>query len=83
MAKKPEYRDLFPGALELRTLKNLNGKPPHAYALAQRHKDISGDHLLIEEGGLVARAARMLKAGVGSKPRWASRPAIAPSESSK
>ena len=36
MVKKPEYRDLFPGALELMILKTLSRKPMHGYALAHR-----------------------------------------------
>ena len=61
--KKPEYRDLFPGALELMILKSLSWKPMHGYALAQRLKDISEDYLQIEEGSLYPALQRMLKAG--------------------
>jgi hypothetical protein len=32
MVKKSEYRDLFPGALELMILETLNRKPMHGYA---------------------------------------------------
>jgi len=63
MKKKPEYRDLFPGALELMILKTLNWKPMHGYALAQRLKDVSQDYLQIEEGSLYPALQRMLKAG--------------------
>jgi PadR family transcriptional regulator, regulatory protein PadR len=63
MRKKPEYRDLFPGALELMILKSLSWKPMHGYALAQRLKDISEDYLQIEEGSLYPALQRMLKAG--------------------
>ena len=63
MRKKPEYRDLFPGALELMILKSLTWKPMHGYALAQRLKDISEDYLQIEEGSLYPALQRMLKAG--------------------
>ena len=63
MRKKPEYRDLFPGALELMILKSLSWKPMHGYALAQRLKDISEDLLQIEEGSLYPALQRMLKSG--------------------
>ena len=63
MKKKPEHRDLFPGALELMILKSLNWRPMHGYALAQRLKDISEDYLQIEEGSLYPALQRMLKAG--------------------
>ena len=63
MAKNPEHRDLFPGALELMILKSLSWKPMHGYALAQRLKDISEDLLQIEEGSLYPALQRMLKSG--------------------
>ena len=63
MVKKYEYRDLFPGALELMILKTLSRKPMHGYALAQRLKEISDDLLQIEEGSLYPALQRMLKAG--------------------
>jgi PadR family transcriptional regulator, regulatory protein PadR len=63
MKKKHEYRDLFPGALELMILKSLTWRPMHGYALAQRLKDISEDYLQIEEGSLYPALQRMLKAG--------------------
>jgi PadR family transcriptional regulator PadR len=63
MVKKSEYRDLFPGALELMILKSLSWRPMHGYALAQRLKDISEDYLQIEEGSLYPALQRMLKAG--------------------
>lgn len=63
MVKKSEYRDLFPGALELMILKSLNWKPMHGYALAQRLKNISEDYLQIEEGSLYPALQRMLKTG--------------------
>lgn len=63
MRKKPEYRDLFPGALELMILKSLSWKPMHGYALAQRLKDISENYLQIEEGSPYPALQRMLKAG--------------------
>ncbi|HEY2468828.1 MAG TPA: PadR family transcriptional regulator [Terracidiphilus sp.] len=63
MTKKPEYRDLFPGALELMILKTLSWKPMHGYAIAQRLQDISEDYLQIEEGSLYPALQRLLKAG--------------------
>jgi PadR family transcriptional regulator, regulatory protein PadR len=63
MVKKPEYRDLFPGALELMILKTLSRRAMHGYALAQRIKEISDDLLQIEEGSLYPALQRMLKAG--------------------
>ncbi|MFZ0742860.1 MAG: PadR family transcriptional regulator [Terracidiphilus sp.] len=63
MVKKPEYRDLFPGALELMILKTLSRKPMHGYALAQRIKEVSDKLLEIEEGSLYPALQRMLKAG--------------------
>ena len=63
MVKKPEYRDLFPGALELMILQTLKRKPMHGYALAQHIKAVSDDLLQIEEGSLYPALQRMLKAG--------------------
>jgi PadR family transcriptional regulator PadR len=63
MAKKSEYRDLFPGALELMILKTLNRKPMHGYALAQQIKEVSDELLQIEEGSLYPALQRMLKTG--------------------
>jgi len=63
MVKKPEFRDLFPGALELMILKTLSRKPMHGYALAQQIKETSDDLLQIEEGSLYPALQRMLKAG--------------------
>lgn len=63
MKKEPQYRDLFPGAMELMILKTLNWKPMHGYALAQRLRDISEDYLQIEEGSFYPALQRMLKAG--------------------
>jgi PadR family transcriptional regulator, regulatory protein PadR len=64
MRKKPEYRDLFPGAMELMILRSLSRKPMHGYALALRLKDISEDLLQIEEGSLYPALQRLLKAGL-------------------
>ena len=63
MVKKSEYRDLFPGALELMILQTLIRKPMHGYALAQHIKDASNDLLQIEEGSLYPALQRMLKGG--------------------
>ncbi len=63
MIKKSEYRDLFPGALELMILQTLNRKPMHGYALAQYIKAVSEDLLQVEEGSLYPALQRMLKTG--------------------
>jgi transcriptional regulator len=63
MQRKREYRDLFPGALEMMILQTLSRKPMHGYALAQHIKDVSDDLLQIEEGSLYPALQRMLKAG--------------------
>jgi transcriptional regulator len=63
MVKKSEYRDLFPGALELMILQTLRRKPMHGYALAQHIKAVSEELLAIEEGSLYPALQRMLKAG--------------------
>ena len=63
MAKNPEQRDLFAGALELMILHSLRLKPMHGYALAKHIKEVS-DHLLqIEEGSLYPALQRLLKEG--------------------
>jgi len=63
MVKQAEYRDLFPGALELMILQTLRLKPTHGYALAQHIKAVSDDLLQVEEGSLYPALQRMLKAG--------------------
>jgi PadR family transcriptional regulator len=63
MVKKSDYRDLFPGALELMILQSLSRKPMHGYALAQHIKAVSDDLLQIEEGSLYPALQRMLKTG--------------------
>ena len=63
MAKNPEYRDLFPGALEMMILQSLRLKPMHGYALAKHIKQVSDDLLQIEEGSLYPALQRMLKEG--------------------
>jgi PadR family transcriptional regulator, regulatory protein PadR len=60
--KKPEQRDLFPGALEIMILRTLKRQPLHGYALAQHIKRISNDVLQIEEGSLYPTLQRLLKA---------------------
>jgi PadR family transcriptional regulator PadR len=59
--KKPEQRDLFPGALELMILRTLKRQPLHGYALAQHIKRASSDLLQIEEGSLYPALQRLLK----------------------
>jgi len=71
---KEEYRDLFPGALELMILQTLYRRPLHGYALAQHIKAVSDELLQIEEGSLYPALQRMLKAGwleseMGMSPR--------------
>lgn len=63
MAKDPEGRDLFPGALELMILHSLRLKPMHGYALVKHIKAVSDNLLQIEEGSLYPALQRMLKAG--------------------
>jgi transcriptional regulator len=63
MAKNPEHRDLFPGALEIMILQSLRRKPMHGYALVKHSKQVS-DHLLqVEEGSLYPALQRMLREG--------------------
>jgi transcriptional regulator len=64
MAKSPEQRDLFPGALELMILHSLRLKPMHGYALAKHIKQVSENLLEIEEGSLYPALQRLLKAGL-------------------
>ena len=63
MVNTPEYRDLFPGALELMILQTLSRRPMHGYALTQHIKAVSDDLLQIEEGSLYPALQRMLKTG--------------------
>jgi PadR family transcriptional regulator PadR len=60
--RKPEQRDLFPGALEMMILRTLKRQPLHGYALAKRIKHVSNDLLQIEEGSLYPALQRLLKA---------------------
>jgi PadR family transcriptional regulator len=59
----PEYRDLFPGALEMMILHSLRRKPMHGYALAKHIKQLSDELLQIEEGSLYPALQRMVKQG--------------------
>jgi len=63
MAKDPEQRDLFSGALELMILHSLRLKPMHGYALAKHIRAVSDNLLQIEEGSLYPALQRMLKSG--------------------
>jgi PadR family transcriptional regulator PadR len=60
--RKPEQRDLFPGALEMMVLRTLKRHPLHGYALAKHIKHVSNDLLQIEEGSLYPALQRLLKA---------------------
>jgi len=60
--RKPEQRDLFPGALEMMILRTLKRQPLHGYALAKQIKHVSNDLLQIEEGSLYPALQRLLKA---------------------
>jgi PadR family transcriptional regulator len=64
MAKNPEYRDLFPGALEIMILQSLELKPMHGYALVKHIKQVSDNMLQVEEGSLYPALQRMLKEGL-------------------
>lgn len=64
MAKNPEHRDLFPGALEIMILESLRRKPMHGYALVKHIKQVSDDLLRVEEGSLYPALQRMLKEGL-------------------
>ena len=64
MAKDPERRDLFSGALDLMILHSLRLKPMHGYALVKHIKQASDDLLQIEEGSLYPALQRLLKEGL-------------------
>jgi transcriptional regulator len=64
MAKNPEQRDLFAGALELMILHSLRLKPMHGYALAKHIKQVSDDLLQVEEGSLYPALQRLLREGL-------------------
>jgi transcriptional regulator len=63
MTKRPEYRDLFPGALEMMILQSLRLQPMHGYALVKHIKQASDNLLQVEEGSLYPALQRMLKEG--------------------
>jgi PadR family transcriptional regulator, regulatory protein PadR len=63
MAKNPDHRDLFPGALEIMILQSLRLKPMHGYALVKHIKQVSDNLLQVEEGSLYPALQRMLKEG--------------------
>ncbi len=63
MAKNPEHRDLFPGALEIMILQSLRLRPMHGYALVKHIKQVSENLLQIEEGSLYPALQRMLREG--------------------
>jgi PadR family transcriptional regulator PadR len=70
LMKKPEQRDLFPGALEMMILRMLKRQPLHGYALVQHIKRTSNDLLQIEEGSLYPALQRLLKEEL-VKAEWA------------
>src|SRR5580658_6903878 len=63
MTKHPEYRDLFPGALEIMILQSLRLRPMHGYALVKHIKQSSDELLQVEEGSLYPALQRMLREG--------------------
>jgi PadR family transcriptional regulator, regulatory protein PadR len=63
MARLPEHRDLFPGALEVMILQSLRYKPMHGYALVKHIKQVSDNLLQVEEGSLYPALQRMLREG--------------------
>ena len=64
MAKNPEHRDLFPGALEVMILQSLRLRPMHGYALVKHIKQVSDNLLQGEEGSLYPALQRMLRDGL-------------------
>ena len=69
MAKNPEHRDLFPGALEVMILQSLRLRPMHGYALVKHIKQVSDNLLQVEEGSLYPALQRMLRrAGWNRRP---------------
>lgn len=63
MAKNPNHRDLFPGALEVMILQSLRAQPMHGYALVKHIKQASDNLLQVEEGSLYPALQRMLREG--------------------
>ncbi len=64
MARNPEHRDLFPGALEIMILQSLRLRPMHGYALVKHIKQVSDNLLQVEEGSLYPALQRMLREGL-------------------
>jgi transcriptional regulator len=64
MAKNPEHRGLFPGALEIMILQSLRLRPMHGYALVKHIKNVSDNLLQVEEGSLYPALQRMLREGL-------------------
>lgn len=64
MAKDPDRRDLFSGALDLLILHSLRLRPMHGYALVKHIKQASDDLLQIEEGSLYPALQRLLREGL-------------------
>jgi PadR family transcriptional regulator PadR len=64
MAKNPEQRDLFAGALEIMILQSLRLKPMHGYALVKHIKEVSENLLQVEEGSLYPALQRLLREGM-------------------
>jgi PadR family transcriptional regulator PadR len=64
MAKDPDRRDLFSGALDLMILHSLRVKPMHGYALVKHIREVSDDLLQIEEGSLYPALQRLLREGL-------------------
>ncbi len=82
MAKNPEHRDLFPGALEIMILQSLRRQPMHGYALVKHIKQVSENLLQVEEGSLYPALQRMLREGwleseTGTSPKAAPHESIA------
>ena len=65
--EKREQRDLFPGALQMMTLRPL--KRQYGYALAQNIRRICYDLRKIEEGSPYPALQRLLKEGL-AKTEW-------------
>jgi PadR family transcriptional regulator PadR len=64
MAKNPENRDLFPGALEIMILQSLRRQPMHGYGLVKHIKQVSDNLLQVEEGSLYPALQRLLREGL-------------------
>ena len=58
---KQEFRDLFPGALEMMILESLRRQPAHGYALVQHIQQRSKNLLQVEEGSLYPALQRLLR----------------------